>query len=248
MQGNVRDRQLNAAGPCTFDYPRIAMKNPILFFAMLVHAVLLISCHPVNDTTIARLNPEPSGYAWWLRIEFRPVHQTVRGIPLRNLDSNWIRATELKKSYIPKELLYEFGRDVMADNHLVFTRSGDFNKDGNPDEALVGVYEDRVGKRGGFILILSQRGDRLEKIHLEQWPGKPGFVALSLTGDNLLVWSCMECDSAGELGWDRTRGRFDWLTLQMQTTPESEAPDTRHPKDQAHRSAIIQTGCKASPS
>ena len=198
------------------------MKKPVLFFAMLVAAGLLIRCRPANDASIARLNPDPSGCAWWLRIEFRPVHQTVRGIPVRNLDSNWIRATELKKSYIPRELLFEFGRDEMAEYHLGFTRSGDFNQDGNPDEALVGVYENRQGVRGGFILILSQRGPELEKIYLEEWPGKPGFVALGLNGDNLVVWGCMECDSAAELAWDRKRGCFEWMTDQGQTTPESE--------------------------
>jgi hypothetical protein len=186
---------------------------------MLVHTVLLISCQPVNEATIARVNPDPSYYAWWLRIEFQPVHQSVRGIPFRELDSNWIRATELKKSYIPKALLFEFGRDVMAENNLEFARTGDFNKDGNPDVALVGVYQDRQGGRGGFLLILTQRWHKLEKLHLEQWPGKPGFVALSLNGDNLLVWSCMECDSADELGWNRKRGCFEWLTVQIQKTP-----------------------------
>lgn len=223
------------------------MKAPFPFYAILVLAALLIRCQPVNDESIARLNPDPSGCAWWLRIEFRPVHQTIRGIPVRNLDSNWIRATELKKSYIPKDLLFEFGRDGMAENHLEFARSGDFNKDGNPDEALVGVYEDRQGVRGGFILILSQRGHKLEKIYLEEWPGNPVFVALGRNGDNLLVWSCMECDSAQELGWDRKRGCFQWMTVQSQTTPQLEPGKTGHYKDQPVRSAITPTAFKPPP-
>jgi hypothetical protein len=186
-------------------------KNIVLSIAAITALGVTLGCKAKTDEPMARVNPEPSSYAWWLRILFRPAYETIRGIPVDQLDRNWVRATELKKEYIPKELLFERGTDNMKANHLEFSQFGDFNQDGTNDEALVGVYEDRKGGRGEFLLIVTKRLHMAEKIFLKAWPGKGGYLALGRNGKNIQVWDCMECDNFAELAWDQGSHKFDWV-------------------------------------
>jgi hypothetical protein len=188
------------------------VKNNIRMIGLtLVSVIGAVGCKPMTDQTMARVNPEPASSAWWLRIEFRPTHDTIRGIPVGNLDASWARVSVLHKDVIPRRFLFEGGSDIMAACKLEFNRSGDFDHDGIEDDALVGVYESKTGTRGEFILIVTKRHGGWEKIFIESWPGKSGFLALAQHGRNLVVWDCMECDSASELAWDKGARKFYWV-------------------------------------
>ncbi len=156
-----------------------------------------------TEEPLVTVAAEPNNYAWWLRVQFRPIDREIRSIPVTGFDPSWQFASELRKDLLVKEVLGEDGRAQMEENGLTFIRSGDFNKDGVEDLALVGVYQDRVGKRGNFLAVLTKTDTGgWRKIFLKSWPGKGGFLALGMNGNKLSLWSCMECDMPEELAWD----------------------------------------------
>lgn len=165
---------------------------------------MLLSCSTAtNKQLITRVSPEPKDYAWWLRIEFVPVHKEIRGVPVRQIDPSWRLASELRKEAIPPELLLEWGTDIMQESGLYFSLHGDFNHDGIEDLVLVGVYENKSNERGSFVLILSRDDERRWHKSFLEYLGKPGFAALDNKGNPIRVWFCMECDYGASLVWDK---------------------------------------------
>jgi hypothetical protein len=133
-------------------------------------------------------------YAWWLTAQFTPVDQSIEGLPLAVLDPSWVAASALREDMFPPEAR-EKGESVAEHGgHLVL--SVDLDGDRQQEKTLVGVYRDKGGASGRFLLVLAtdQRG-RLQKKALFAEPGSPGFSALFLR-EGTLVWAfCMECDS-----------------------------------------------------
>lgn len=153
--------------------------------------------------------PEESPLPWWRTIRFLPLQESVRGVPAASLDPAWVKVSELRKEDIPRELLLENGEDVMEGSDLAFSRQGDFNRDGVPDAALVGVYRSRTGETGSFLLILTKaEGDAWSVAHVASWPGVPGFRALSKESETIEVWACLQCGEAVEFRWDKAKGRY----------------------------------------
>lgn len=182
------------------------MRLQIFTFVLL----LFLWEYPAYPSSIVKaiVSPEPKNYAWWLRTEFIPANKEIRGISVQQLDPSWHLVSELSKEAIPKELLYEGGKDSMNASRLSFLRSGDFNHDGVEDLAVIGVYQDNEDKRGSFILILTKgRPDgKLHKSFLEHL-GKPSFAALS-EKDPMEVWFCMDCNYGVYVLWDKVKGEY----------------------------------------
>lgn len=82
------------------------------------------------------------------------------------------------------------------------------------------MYRDKQGNQGKFLLIVTQRQGRWEKLFLDTDPSKAGYWALGLKGEHLLLWSCMECGGVTELTWDAEAKRFVWV----EPPDEEEAP------------------------
>lgn len=161
-----------------------------------------------------QISLEPAHYAWWLRVTFTPTHTQIRGIPVKELNQSWRRASELKKEYLPKHLLYEGGSDLMDQSGIAFSVAGDFNNDGSADEVLVGVYETDSGKRGSFLLILSRStSGRWQKTFLEEDPGGAGFSGVSWDQERLWWLHCMMCDVNRYLIWDQQRRAYVWVPV-----------------------------------
>ncbi|OPY76991.1 MAG: hypothetical protein A4E64_01291 [Syntrophorhabdus sp. PtaU1.Bin058] len=177
-----------------------------LLYILLLMVLYGCSTAPYNHTRV-QVAPEPKNYAWWLRTEFIPVDKEIRGIPVEQIDASWRLASELIIDDIPEELRCEDGCNLMEDSGLSFSRSGDFNRDGIVDLALIGIYEDKALNRGSFLLILSKDGKgKWRKSFLERL-GKPAFAALS-EKDPMKIWYCMECDFGALLIWDKENNRY----------------------------------------
>ena len=183
----------------------------LLYFFLLIG---LCGCSAITTEHAGTIvSPEPANYAWWLRTEFVPVHKQIRGIPLHQLDSSWNLASELTSESVPKELLYDNGTDIMKENGVSFSRSGDFNHDGVEDLALIGVYQNETGKQGSFILILTKdTAGNWQKSFLENL-GEPNFATLS-KNDPMEIWFCMYCDFGVDVLWDKEKGEYGLKSFQ----------------------------------
>ncbi|GEM_PF-3997931 len=96
-----------------------------------------------------------------------------------------------------------------------FSIRGDFNNDGLPDVAIVGVYESKASERGNFIMILTQEpSGGWRKSFLEYGSEKPAFAALRMRDDILEYWTCMGCDAVSFLRWSGRLKEYIWIPSQ----------------------------------
>jgi hypothetical protein len=156
---------------------------------------------------LVTVKAEPSGLAWWLRVDFHALHREVRGIPVKSIRSGWCKATELKRERFPPGLLVENGTDLMAEAGLTFSVEGAFDASGTKQTALVGVYETCGGSKGRFFLILDA-GTRKVR-YLDAQAAKQRFSAIAARGRSaIVIFYCLECDIYSTVRWDRARKRF----------------------------------------
>lgn len=170
------------------------------FSFLLLSAIILFSFGIIMGLTAGKASAEELPAMWWEETNFIPLHQSIRGIPIQNIDSSWRLASEFQKL---DSALIKGGRDIMKEYGLSFLLQEDFNRDGFEDLVTVGVYEDNKGVRGNFVLVLSKDIKGIwGKAFLAAWPVKPHFLGLVEKKGRIEVWYCIDCDNGGELVWD----------------------------------------------
>ncbi len=176
----------------------------------LLLLVFALGCAPVVSHVASVVPDEPKDKPWPLRIAFTPLDTAVRGVPLARIDPRWVKASELSEDAIPRRFLHAGGTESMRNAGAVFSRYGDFNRDGVRDLALVGVYQSRE-QVGSFLLVLTEEsGGRWHPIFLAEWPGVRNFAALADRGEEIRVLHCLQCDDVSLFDWDAARKTFVW--------------------------------------
>jgi hypothetical protein len=137
----------------------------------------------------------------WLATErFQATEDEVLSIPVKQLDKTWVKA-----SVLAKERLSPAATAYLSDKPTYqFVVDADLNKDGKRDRAMVGVYEAASGKKGIFLLVVTEKGGKSwEKAFLAKVPGEPGYSALCYT-EGIVGWfNCFGCDATlGDVYWD----------------------------------------------
>src|SRR5713101_7197252 len=130
--------------------PRI--KKSLIRIVLLLLAATWVSAVYACDPQ-AQIAERPLHDAWWLRIRFMPCDSEIYGIPVQKIDPSWRRASVMQLKHIPIPELHQQG---LAFGKLHFELNSDFNRDGRPDRAAVGVYETKDGKTGRFMLIVTR--------------------------------------------------------------------------------------------
>jgi hypothetical protein len=170
-----------------------AAKSMVLvaFFALLLGSCSKSSALQITD-------------AWWLTEEYAATETKIESIPVGQLNKEWVRASVLSKARLSPEGQDYLKKRLKEKQDVYFVLRDDFNKDGVQDEALVGVYETKEGKKGRFLLILSHTQDqKWKKDYLEVDRSKPGFSAL-LYREGKLSWiDCFECDGFPDVIWSK---------------------------------------------
>lgn len=138
--------------------------------------------------------------AWYADLYFRPAPPADAGAArlARALDSTWKNFTVLSPAMFPPEAAED---SVMMREWYAFARGGDFNRNGAPDTALVGVYTDAQGEDGSFFAILEKRRGVWRKAFLKTYPAA-FFNALGKSGSELHLLHCMECDHGVRVRWN----------------------------------------------
>ena len=134
-----------------------------------------------------------------------PTDSAIEGVPLAAIDTSWARATVLTLDLLPPDARGDSGfiRDF-REGDAGFTLSDDFNRDGIPDRAMVGVYRTHSGETGRFLLILTSTHDKISKDFLATEPGATGFSILTRR-DTLIEWyECVYCDFSVSYTWNGT--------------------------------------------
>lgn len=177
--------------------------------------ILLIFCSfsiKAENNLQIQVFEEPQNQPWWQRAKFLPVHASIRGIPIHEIEGTWHVASELDKKAIPYELLFKDGSDMMEKEQLTFSRTGDFNNDGALDLGIVGVYEDCNVQLGGFFLILTKSKSDKWYVSFLKLLNEPHFAAISINGP-VKIWLCMECNKGFDLHWDNIKKEYALKTF-----------------------------------
>ncbi len=93
-------------------------------------------------------------YAWWVTATFAPRDAEVEGIALRDLDRDWLRASVLRAADLPATAT-DPGESV-EDHAFSLALEADLDGDGEPERVVVGVFQNKSGGMGRFLLILGK--------------------------------------------------------------------------------------------
>lgn len=146
-------------------------------------------------------------YAWWITATFQRNDEAVEGIPVRELNSGWLRASTITASALPSEATQ--AGETVEEHGFSFVLDADLDGDGRNERALVGVFQTVSGETGRFLLILgkpSSRGPWVKRALFSE-KGAPGFSAVALLDGRLQWVTCLECDIGCEVvrSWWRYR-------------------------------------------
>lgn len=107
---------------------------------------------------------------------------------------------------MPAEAKADFG--WMHKENLAFDAKGDFNKNGLPDQAFVGIYATKDRNTGRFFLVTERAANTLKVLYLHKEQGEPGFGIIAHKNSSIYWSPCMQCGEFKKLTYLK-----DQLTL-----------------------------------
>lgn len=158
---------------------------------------IAIACVLLCSLTSACAQEQPLE-AWWLKSTFTASQTAYKGIAVAAIDPNWVKMTVLSYEILPEDSKSDL--DWMRKDGFEFVKEGQFSRKGLLEHVAVGVFEDRSGKGGRFLLVLRQDGAKgWSKLFLHQEVGERGFGVLVSKAGNLYWGTCMLCGNFRKL-------------------------------------------------
>ncbi len=200
------------------------MGFPRRLTAFLLPLVLAATPVAASDPFIT-VTPDPgSGNSafWIMRMESRPTGTSVAGLTLAQInaalgrsDARWCAAEALTpRSFTSPApaIQTEISEYLSGDGGNIFR--GTTNLTGRPALAIVGNYRSCAGRTAPFLLLVDQRAPVPRVLYVRMFPDWMPFIALRADGHRLIVSSCLECDHAEILSWNRRTRRFAWRSVE----------------------------------
>ena len=136
--------------------------------------------------------------AWWLTAQFSATSADYDSVPVAAINPEWVKVSILDYTSLPPEakddLLW------MRREGYTFRTDNQFRRKGASDREVVGVYEDRKGRKGRFLLVLERFNKSPWKVaFLHQDPGESGFSVLVRRQTGLYWSACMQCSESSRL-------------------------------------------------
>lgn len=144
--------------------------------------------------------------AWWLHATFTPTETHYESVPLSAINPEWVKITILSFASLPADAKEDL--DWMHRDGFRFQVDDYFKQRGMSDRVLCGVFEDRSGRKGRFLLVLQKPKDGGWKVaYLHRETGEPGFSVLVRKPNGLFWGTCMQCEEFSRLRV--SRGSFE---------------------------------------
>jgi hypothetical protein len=156
---------------------------------MVALALLTISLATGQDKPIE---------AWWLNTTFAVSETSYDSVPIKAIDPSWVRISILTYPKLPADAKADFS--WMRHDGFVFETDNQFSRKGENDRELCGVYEDRDGRKGRFLLVLERVAEgpwNVAYVHREA--GEAGFSVLVRRPTGLYWGTCMQCHEFSRL-------------------------------------------------
>jgi hypothetical protein len=136
--------------------------------------------------------------AWWLNATFTPSQTVYESLPANEINRNWVKMSVLNYAALPSDAKSDV--DWMHRDGFVFQIDNYFKRKGVVDRELCGVFEDRAGHKGRFLLVLERTVTGPWKVaYLHQQDGEAGFSVFARKATGLYWGTCMQCDEFSRL-------------------------------------------------
>lgn len=157
-----------------------------------------VACVFVLLSTLSVLGQDKPDEAWWLRANFVPTETVYDSLPVSAINKDWVRITILSYASLPSEAKEDL--DWMHRDGFRFVVDDYFKRAGLSDRELCGVFEDRAGHRGRFVLVLEKpTGGAWRVAYLHKEVGESGFSILIRRSEGLFWGTCMQCEEFSRL-------------------------------------------------
>jgi hypothetical protein len=147
----------------------------------------------------AKIETHKPDEAWWVSSEYKATRNTIYGIPVSEIDSEWKKVSILDMEYL-KSRLSKYQYLKLQESDLVFSASRSFDGEPNMETFFVGVYESHSGQKGRFIAI--KRASEILKYFIH--PGFSGYSSIYMDDDQVHWYKCMECSDYDVIQWSGT--------------------------------------------
>lgn len=168
------------------------------------------------------VKPTPDGSTnvafWILELESRPTGTTVAGLTLDQInealeagEAPWCAADVLTPGSFTSsspEIRAEI-REYLSGSYGNAFRATT-NMTGRPLLAVVGNARTCQGRVVPFLLLVDTGTSVPRVFHSRTFDDWTPFIALRADGNRLVVSSCLECDHAEVLSYNRRTRRFSW--------------------------------------
>ena len=162
---------------------------------------------------------EGGNSAFWIReMQSRPTGTSVYGLTLAQInaalgrgDARWCAADALTAdSFISSDpaVRAEIAQYLTGPDNNLF--SATTRMTGVPLLAVVGNYRSCAGATAPFILLVDQNRPVPRVVFVRMFTDWTPFIAMRADGNRLVFSSCLECDHAEILSYNRRTRRFSW--------------------------------------
>jgi hypothetical protein len=161
----------------------------------------------------------PANSAFWiLDMESRPTGRLVAGLTLEQINGalprtepRWCAADALTANSFysaDSAVRAEISRYLTGPDGNIFRTETRIT--GLPALALVGNARTCAGATVPFLLVVDHRAHVPRVLYVRSFADWTPFIALRADGARLIVGSCLECDHAEILSYNRRTRRFSW--------------------------------------
>jgi len=155
---------------------------------------------------------------WILDMESRPTGRMMTGLTLDQINAalprtgaRWCAADAFTASSFSSPdaaVRAEIQRYLAGPDGNIFR--AETRMTGLPLLALVGNVRTCAGATAPFLLLVDHRAHVPRVVYVRTFADWTPFIALRADGNRLIVSSCLECDHAEILSYNRRTRRFSW--------------------------------------
>ena len=157
--------------------------------------------------------------AFWIReMQSRPTGAAVAALTLAQInaalgrrDARWCAADALtSESFASSDpaVRAEIAQYLTGPDNNIFSATTSMT--GLPLLAVVGNYRSCTGATAPFLLLVDQNRPMPRLVYVRSFADWTPFITVRAAGNRLIVSSCLECDHAEILSYNRRTRRFAW--------------------------------------
>jgi hypothetical protein len=137
---------------------------------------LAVSCDAQSQQDTSSSSPivQQPTEAWWLQAVFPVNNMGYNSLKTKDISPEWTKMSVLSYGSLPAEAASDLS--WMHKDGFVFETENFFGRHGVTDKEICGVFQDKSGRQGRFLLVLEKSDPGSWKVaYLHEERGTAGF-------------------------------------------------------------------------